>query len=166
MMPRALATLTIPLLNPLSCQAIAVASEDGAPLAPAIVPIWPAVMRPPVAPGPDDVPLTAGTMAAGAAPGTRSVVPAMTKALGDSPLAPASAAVVMPLAAAMPVSVSPGTTWWPPPVALPLVADVAAAGAAGAGAPAPGSRSDVPASSRPAGFRPLTAASWDRPTPC
>src|SRR3954453_2694977 len=108
MIPRALATLTVALLNPLSCQAIAVASEAGAPLAPAIEPIWPASSRPgaPVA-----APLAgtlaagaavvvAGTMAAGAAAGIRRRVPAMTKALGARRLAAANEAGGRPWAAA------------------------------------------------------------------
>src|SRR4051794_16771382 len=118
MIPRALATLTIALLKPLSCQAIAVASDDGAPLAPAIEPICDAVSRPGA---PAGAPLegtlvagaavaVAGAIAAGARAGIRRRVPAMTKALGARPLAAASDAGVMPLAAAMPVSVSPGTT--------------------------------------------------------
>src|SRR3954468_4237489 len=108
MIPRALATLTIALLNPLSCQAIAVASEAGAPLAPAIEPIWPALSRP----GAPVAAPVAGTVAAGAAgvaagamaggPAGRRLrrVAAMTKALGARPLAAASEAGVMPLAAA------------------------------------------------------------------
>src|SRR4051794_9979923 len=111
MMPRALATLTMALLKPLSCQAIAVASEAGAPLAPAIEPICDALRRPG---GPAGAPLAgtlvagaaaalAGTLAAGAAAGIFRWVPAMTNASGARPLAAASEAGVMPLAAAMPV---------------------------------------------------------------
>src|SRR4051794_31708860 len=118
MMPRALATLTMALLKPLSCQAIAVASELGAPFAPAIEPICDADRRPGA---PAGAPVggtlaagaaveVAGAIAAGAAAGIFSRVPAMTKALGARPLAAANDAGVMPLAAAMPVSVSPGTT--------------------------------------------------------
>src|SRR3954454_21481484 len=113
MIPRALATLTMALLKPLSCQAIAVASEPGAPLAPAIEPICDADNRPGAPAGApvagtlaagaavEDV---AGAIAAGAPAGIRRRVPAMTKALGARPLAAASDAGVMPLAAAMPVS--------------------------------------------------------------
>src|SRR4051812_10564110 len=96
MIPRALALLTIALLKPDSCQAIAVASEDGAPLAPAIEPIWAALRRPgePVAApcGGTLAAATTGTLAAGAAAGIFRRVPAITNALGCRPLAAASAA--------------------------------------------------------------------------
>src|SRR3954467_9470229 len=46
MMPRALAPDSIALLLPLSCQAIAAASEPGAPCCAAIEPTWPDVRRP------------------------------------------------------------------------------------------------------------------------
>src|SRR3954453_19851931 len=46
MMPRALAPESIALLLPLSCQAIAAASEPGAPCCAAIEPTWPDVRRP------------------------------------------------------------------------------------------------------------------------
>ena len=49
------------------------------------------------------------------AAGIRRRDPAMTIAVGLRPLAPASAAVDRPLAAAMPESVSPGRTTRPPP---------------------------------------------------
>src|SRR5689334_1014195 len=117
MIPRALAMLTMALLKPLSCQAIAVASDEGAPLAPAIEPICDAVRRPgaPVAAsvagtfaaGAAVAFAVAGTIAAGAAAGIFRRVPAITNELGERPLAAASEAGVMPLAAAMPVSVSP-----------------------------------------------------------
>src|SRR4051812_23744090 len=102
MIPRALATLTIALLKPDSCQAMAVASEAGAPLAPAIAPIWLALSRPgaPVAApwagtGAAGVAAAvAGTLAAGAPAGIFNRVPAMTKALGVKPLAAASDAGV------------------------------------------------------------------------
>src|SRR5689334_18905718 len=160
MMPLALALLTIALLKPDSCQAIAEASEAGAPLAAAIEPICDAVRRPgvPVAApcGGTLAAATTGTLAAGAAAGILRRVPAITKALGCRPLAAASAAGVMPLAAAMPVSVSPGTTKCPPPAVLPDA--VVAAGAVVVDAP-PGSRSDVPARIVPFGSMPLAAAS-------
>src|SRR4051794_37053172 len=102
MIPRALAIETMALLKPDSCQAMADASEDGAPLAAAIDPICWAVIRPgaplaapcvgtfaaAVAAGVAAV--VAGTLAAGAPAGTFSRVPAMTKALGARPLAAAS----------------------------------------------------------------------------
>src|SRR3954453_3791812 len=46
MTPRALAPESIALLLPLSCQAIAAASEPGAPCCAAIEPTWPDVRRP------------------------------------------------------------------------------------------------------------------------
>src|SRR3954468_23576516 len=121
MMPRALATLTMLLLKPDSCQAIAVASEPGTPCWAAIEPICAADRRPPAgavlvatgdAAGPAAVP--------GTAAGMRRRVPAMMCASDARPLAAASAAGVMPLASATPISVSPGLTRCPPPLALPV----------------------------------------------
>ncbi len=87
MIPRAFATLTIALLKPLSCHAIAEASEAGAPLAAAIDPIWAALRRP----GEPVAAPVAGTLAAGVAvaeavvvapaAGIFRLVPAMTKAV-------------------------------------------------------------------------------------
>src|SRR4051812_42115297 len=108
MMPRALATLTMLLLNPLSCQAMAVASEAGAPFWPAMEPICVASRRPPpatvvgrAAAAAAVVVVVAGTTADGVPAGMRRRVPAMTKESGRRPLAAASAAGVIPLAAAM-----------------------------------------------------------------
>ena len=51
MTPRALAEETIPLLKPLSCHAIAAASEDGTPCCAASEPTCTALSRPAVAAG-------------------------------------------------------------------------------------------------------------------
>ena len=73
------------------------------------------------------------------------------------PFAEATASVVRPLAAAMPESVSPGVTRWPPDGAP---AGVVPDPAAGAGAlPAAGIRSVVPAMANDVGLRPLAEAS-------
>src|SRR4051812_21676708 len=97
----------------------------------------------------------------------RTRVPAMTKLVVDRPLAAASAAVLRPLAAAIPESVSPGATRGPPvgddPVVAPLLVDEATG--ATATVPRGGTRRCVPAITWLVEDRPLAAASEavDRP---
>src|SRR4051812_49835740 len=91
MTPRAFALETIALLNPLSCQAIAEASEPGTPLRPATVAMSAELTRPGVGAGGAGV----TTLRGAAGGGTGAPVwsfwgpPAMRIPLGAQPLAQA-----------------------------------------------------------------------------
>src|SRR4051812_3977660 len=85
-------------------------------------------------------------------------LPATTRPFADKPFAAARAEVDSPLAAAMPDSVSPGTTRWPPEPAE-LVGDDDGTALADETGPAAGICSVRPAMTRESGLRPLAAAS-------
>src|SRR5215213_8814090 len=113
--PRALADETMLLLNPLSCQAMAAASEGETPCAAATDWTSPALTVVGVGSG-----SAAGTTGAGAgsdeaagagAPlGSLSTVPATSSPAGSSPFMAAIASTDTPAWAARPDSVSPGRT--------------------------------------------------------
>src|SRR5437763_14814789 len=87
MTPRALAAETIPLLKPLSCQAIAEAREAGTPLRLATMAMSDALTRPGVGAGTADG-TTAGAadvVGTGAPVGSFSGEPAISIASGDRP---------------------------------------------------------------------------------
>ncbi len=114
MTPRALAGEIIALLNPLSCHAMAAASDDGAPDCAASVPTCPALRRPGEAIGAacgTIVRAGAGAVGVIAAPvGSLMMVPAMSWAVGFRPFMYAICAAGTRDAAARPVRVSPGRT--------------------------------------------------------
>jgi hypothetical protein len=113
--PRALADDTIALLKPLSCHAIAAASEGETPYCDATDWMSPAPTTPAVGAG-----SAAGTTGSGAGsparagvgapPGSLITVPATSRPSGSSPFIAAIAAVVVPAPAARLESVSPGRT--------------------------------------------------------
>ncbi len=116
MIPRALALDTIALLKPLSCQAIAAASDAGAPCSDAIWRIRSAPRRPAVGVGD-----ACGTMraagsgcdapaGAGAPFGSLRTVPTSSTPAGSKPFIAAIAAKLTPVCAASAPSVSPGRT--------------------------------------------------------
>src|SRR5947209_6107121 len=120
--PRAFALETAALLKPLSCQAIALASEAGTPSRTATWPICDAVTRPGVAFG-----VAAGTIrlagagagapaaAADSVPlGSFSTVPARSIRAGSTPFIHASCRMDTPARAAIPPRVSPGRTTYDP----------------------------------------------------
>src|SRR6185312_4283958 len=120
--PRASALETRSLLNPLSCQAIAAASEAGTPFAAAIEPTCGAVTRSGVGYGgsvgepsaavptgcdaaaEDDVKATAGL------PDRWSTVPETSTPFGSNPFAPARDPMLRPARLAIALKVSPGCT--------------------------------------------------------
>ena len=164
MTPRALADETIELLNPLSCHAIAAASEGETPCAAAT--FWMSVADTCCAVGAGAASGTtvvagAGSLAcagAGAPLGSLSTVPVTSTPFGSSPFMAAIAAADTPVCAARPDSVSPARTVYPP--------CGAGAPAAGAGVDEPpGSWSAVPAIRRPFGSSPFVAASASVDTP-
>src|SRR5712671_1580234 len=107
--PRALAAETIPLLKPLSCQAIAEASEAGTPLRLATIAMSAAVTRPGVGAG-DAAGTTAGAaevVGTGAPVGSFSGEPAMIIASGDRPFMNAICWTETPERAARALRVSP-----------------------------------------------------------
>src|SRR4051794_19884430 len=109
--PRAFADDTAALLKPLSCQAIADASEPGTPCSAAIWPISAAFVRPAVGSGPAcGIVVGAGWGAdvCGAPAGSLSAVPLITCASGAKPFIAATACGDTPAFAAIPVSVSRG----------------------------------------------------------
>ena len=114
MTPRALAGEIIALLKPLSCHAMAAASDDGAPDCAASVPTCPAVRRPGEAMGAacgTIVRAGAGVVVLIAAPvGSLMMVPATSWEVGFSPFMYAIWAAGTRAAAARPLSVSPGRT--------------------------------------------------------
>src|SRR3954451_3320902 len=158
--PRAFADDTMPLLKPLSCQAIAEASEPGTPCCEAIWPISDDVACPGVAYGAAcgtacGGPLT--VVAAGAPDGSFSAVPDSSGAAGSRPFIQASSFALTPERAAMPLRVSPGWTVWPPVGggAPPPVE----AGAAAVVAPAAGIWIVLPRITFESELNPLAAAS-------
>src|SRR5689334_15968921 len=168
MTPRALAPDSIALLLPLSCHAMAAASELGAPCCAAMEPIWPEVRRPGEATGGAAgtiVRAGAGVVATTGEPvGSLMTVPASSGLLGSRPFMNAICATGTRLRAASALKVSPGRTLYAPIGAG--AADVMAAGAAEAPAPpAAGRCRVVPASSGRLGSRPLTAARRESETP-
>src|SRR5436305_15169794 len=125
--PLAFALDTMPLLQPLSCQPMAAASEGGTPFAAAIWPIALEVVRvavgygaaggttrgrtatPPA--GVSTARAVAGSrLASGEPVGSLSGVPASSGRCGLRPFIHASCETLMPLRAARPESVSPGRT--------------------------------------------------------
>src|SRR4051794_11811205 len=168
MTPRAFAPESLPLLKPLSCHAIAVASDPGAPCCAAIEPICDAVRRPgDAAGGADGTMVRAGAGAddvTGEPVGSLMTVPASSGLFGSSPFMNAICDIGTRLRAARPDSVSPGRTLYAPIGAG--AAAVVAAGAADVPAPpAAGRRSVVPASSGRLGSSPFTAARRGGETP-
>src|SRR3954447_13517710 len=112
MIPRALATETIELLKPLSCHAIAAASDPGTPCWAAIEEICDASSRPPVATGVDPAEV-AGAAALGVVTpgaGRRRKLPASRMLAGSRPLAPASEESDTPCSAAIALNESPSRT--------------------------------------------------------
>src|SRR5215218_6599874 len=117
--PRALAAETIELLKPLSCQAIAAASEGETPYCAATDCTSPAPTRAGVGSG-----SAAGTTGAGAGsaaragadapPGSLITVPAISRPFGSSPFIASIASGETPAPAARPESVSPGRTVYAP----------------------------------------------------
>src|SRR4051812_18598322 len=128
----------MPLLNPLSCQPIAAASEGDTPLAAAALWIVPAPTRAGVGSGPacgTTVAAGAGCDArtgAGAPAGSLITVPASSTLFGSRPFIAAIAGSGTRAPAARPDSVSPGRTVYAPCGAGAAVAG-AAAGAAACG---------------------------------
>ena len=114
MTPRAFAPESIALLKPLSCHAIAVASELGAPCCAAIEPIWPALRRAGVASGGAEgtiVRCGAGALEVTGEPvGSLMTVPASSGLSGSRPFMNAICASGTRLRAARSLSVSPGRT--------------------------------------------------------
>ena len=116
--PRALAAETIALLNPLSCQAIAVASDPGTPWLAAIEAISPALSRPGTgfgeacgASAAETGPLLAGALARTGEPvGSFSGWPISSIASGFRPFIAAIWATGRRLRDARAASVSPGRT--------------------------------------------------------
>ena len=167
MTPRALAPDTMPLLKPLSCQAMAAASEGETPCAAAMLWMSAAVNRCCVGSGAafgTTVCVGAGVLAAagaGAPLGSLITVPVSSTPAGSSPFIAAIALTDTPDWRARLPSVSPGRTLY-----APCGAGAPAAGAlAVAGDAPPASRSVEPATSTPAGSRPLAAASDCTETP-
>ena len=115
MTPRALAPETMPLLNPLSCQAMADASEPGTPCSEAIEAMVPESTRVGVGSG-----ATCGTISAGAGSearggvgepeGSLSTVPASRTPAGSRPFMAAIWLAGTPAVAARPDRVSPQRT--------------------------------------------------------
>src|SRR3954449_5890274 len=120
MTPRALAEETMPLLKPLSCQAIAVASEGETPWAAATDCTSEAPTRVLVGSGAAaGMTLAAGAgcearAGAGAPVGSLITVPASSRPFGLSPFMAARALPDTRAPAARPESVSPGRTVYPP----------------------------------------------------
>src|SRR3954467_14531461 len=87
MTPRALALETIALLKPLSCHAIAEASEAGTPLRPATMAMSEALTRPGVGAGGAGTTVdgAAEVVGTGAPVGSLSALPAMSGASGSRP---------------------------------------------------------------------------------
>ena len=116
MTPRALAEETIPLLNPLSCHAIAVASDGETPCWEATDWMSPAPRRVCVGAGPASGTtrwLGSGSEAragVGAPEGSFSTVPVSSGADASRPLAAAICSVATPALAASPDRVSPART--------------------------------------------------------
>src|SRR5882757_7499240 len=111
--PRALAAETIELLKPLSCHAIAEASDAGTPLRVATMAMSEEVTRPEVGWGAAAGAVVAageGADASGAPVGSFSAVPEISHAVGEMPFIAATAAVDTPLLAASALSESPGRT--------------------------------------------------------
>src|SRR4051812_30181458 len=112
MMPRALAPDSIALLLPLSCQAIAAASEPGAPCCAAIEPTWPDVRRPGEAAGGAAgaiVRCGAGVLATTGEPvGSLMTVPASSGLFGAGPFINANCAIGTRLRAAGAPGGAPG----------------------------------------------------------
>src|SRR3954451_13824645 len=137
MTPRAFAPESLPFLKPLSCHAIAVASDPGAPCWAAIEPICDAVRRPgDAAGGADGTMVRAGAGAddvTGEPVGSLMTVPASSGLFGSSPFMNAICWSGTRRRAARALGVSPGRTWWAPSGAG--ATEVAAAGAADAPAP-------------------------------
>src|SRR4051795_8567140 len=114
MTPRAFAPESIALLNPLSCHAIAVASDAGAPCWAAIELICDALRRPgDAAGGADGTIVCCGAGAedvTGEPVGSLMTVPASSGLLGSSPFMNAICAIGTRLRAARALSVSPKRT--------------------------------------------------------
>src|SRR3954452_20528862 len=114
MTPRAFAPESLALLKPLSCHAIAVASDPGAPCWVAIEPICDALRRPGDAAGGaagTTVPSGAGADDVTGEPvGSLMTVPASSGFLGSSPFMNAICAIGTRLRAARADSVSPTRT--------------------------------------------------------
>src|SRR4051794_5385277 len=112
MMPRALAPDSIALLLPLSCQAIAAASEPGAPCCAAIEPTWPDVRRPGEAAGGAAgtiVRCGPGVLATTGEPvGSLMTVPASSGLFGSRAVIKAIFALGTRIRAGRALSVSPG----------------------------------------------------------
>src|SRR3954447_169149 len=112
--PRAFAPDSIALLKPLSCQAIAVARDPGAPCWAAIEPICDALRRPELATGGaagTTVRAGAGVDAVTGEPvGSLITVPASSGLLGSRPFMNAICDIGTRLRAASALSVSPGRT--------------------------------------------------------
>src|SRR5215207_3446262 len=166
MTPRAFADETIELLKPLSCHAIAAASEGATPYWAATDWMSPAPTLAGVGTG-----SAAGTTGAGAgssacagagAPlGSLIGVPATSTPSGSRPFIAATSATDAPAPAASPERVSPGRT-----VYAPCTAGAPPDGAGAGAAPAPpGTDSELPATMIPAGSRPLAAARSATETP-
>src|SRR3954451_22072334 len=146
--PRALAEETIELLKPLSCHAIALASEGETPCAAATDWTSVAPTRVAVGPGaPTGTTLAAGAgsearAGAGAPVGSLITVPASSTPFGLSPFIAAIAPTDTRAPAARPESVSPGRTVYPPIGAG--AADAAAGAAAGVAGAAIGAEPTSP----------------------
>src|SRR5918998_762331 len=119
MTPRALADDTIALLKPLSCHAIAAASEGETPCCAATD--WMSAAPTCVGVGTGSAAGTTGAGAGsearagvGAPPGSLITVPATSTPSGSSPFIAAMSATGTPAPAARPESVSPGRTVYAP----------------------------------------------------
>src|SRR5439155_23577257 len=112
MTPRALAAETIALLKPLSCQAMADASDAGTPLRLATIAMSAGDTRPGVgAGGADDTTVgRAAGVGSGAPVGSFSAVPATSTPFGSRPFMKAICWTDPPERAASAVRVSPGRT--------------------------------------------------------
>src|SRR5215217_2632251 len=148
MTPRALAGETIALLKPLSCHAIAAASEGETPYCDATD--WMSAAPSAAGVGTGSACGTTGAGAgsdartgAGAPLGSFSRVPSTSTPAGSSPFIAAMSAIETPAPAARPESVSPGRTVYPP--AAGGAAGAAAGAVVAAGAAAAGSAATIPA---------------------
>ncbi len=164
--PRALAEETIALLKPLSCHAIAAASEGETPYCAATACTSAAPRR--VAVGAGSACGTTGAGAGssartgtGAPPGSLITVPETSRPSGSSPFIAAMSDIETPAPAASAESVSPGRTVYPPwtcGAAPPL-------DAAGADPPPPATDRELPAISSPVGSSPFAAATASTDVP-